>query len=54
MGAPQIIIIVLYSISLCIAANQHGKTIERKHNFWVSLIAIGIEVGLLIWGGFFW
>ena len=54
MGAPQIIIIVLYSISLCIAANQHGKTIERKDNFWISLVSIGIIVGLLIWGGFFW
>lgn len=54
MGAPQIIVIVLYSISLCIAANQHGKPKEGKYNFWVSLIAMGIEVGLLIWGGFFW
>lgn len=53
MGVPQIIVIVLYSASLCVAANQHGKMIESKHNFWVALIAIGIEVGLLIWGGFF-
>lgn len=54
MGIPQIILIVLYSISLCIAANQHGKPRDGENNFWVSLIGTGIIIGLLVWGGFFW
>lgn len=54
VGIPQIIVIVLYSISLCLAANQHGKPRDGEHNFWVSLIGTGIIIGLLVWGGFFW
>ena len=52
MGAPQIIWIILTAIGLLLVANQHGK--ERgKNNFWASLLAAGISIGLLIWGGFF-
>lgn len=54
MGAPQVIIIVLYAITLLLSAYNHGKPHENNQNFWVSLIGTGIIFGLLIWGGFFW
>lgn len=50
---PQILIIVLFSISLLLAANKHGREKSGKENFWTSLVAMAITVGLLIWGGFF-
>lgn len=53
MGIPQIIIIVLYAITLLLSAYNHGKPHENNQNFWVSLIGTGIIFGLLIWGGFF-
>ena len=49
----QIIYIILFIISLCIAANKHGKTESKTNNFWTSLIAYLISAGLLYWGGFF-
>jgi len=54
MGVPQIIIIVLYAITLLLSAYNHGKSYERNQNFWASLIGVAILFGLLIWGGFFW
>ena len=53
MGMPQIIIIVLYAITLLLSANNHGKPYEHNQNFCDSLIGVGIVFGLLIWGGFF-
>ena len=53
VGIPEIIIIVLYSLTLGTELTQHGKPREGKHSFWVSLIGCGIMIGLLIWGGFF-
>ena len=54
MGVPQIIIIVLYAITLLLSANNHGKSYKYNQNFWASLIGVAIVFGLLIWGGFFW
>lgn len=53
MKAPQIIIIVMYAMSLGIAAVQHGEPRNDKNNFFISSIAVAIQVALLIWGGFF-
>jgi len=53
MKAPQIIIIVLWGISLCASAYLHGKPKEDKHNFGITLLNTVIYAGLLIWGGFF-
>lgn len=52
MKAPQIILIVIYSISLLLSARDHGKP-RPNGNFWLSLVATVISVGLLLWGGFF-
>jgi len=52
MKVPQIIVIVLLSLSLMYNLIKHGED-KGKYNFWVSIIDVGVTVGLLIWGGFF-
>lgn len=52
MHTPQIIYIVLISIGLLTSANEHGKP-RTPNNFWAQLLASGIGIALLIWGGFF-
>ena len=49
---PQIIVLSLFGISLLVNAYEHGKP-RKPTNFWIVLAAIGIEVLLLYWGGFF-
>lgn len=53
MIIPQILMIVLFAVTLLLTANKHDKPREGKYNFWSALIAIIIQVGLLYWGGFF-
>ncbi|WP_158644416.1 hypothetical protein [Clostridium ihumii] len=53
MGIPQIIIIVLLCLSLGMSLAKHGEERTDKYNFLTSLVATGIEVAILIWGGFF-
>lgn len=53
MGIPQIIIIVIYVLSLGIAIEQHGRPREGKHNFWVALFMVACIFLILNWGGFF-
>ena len=52
MGAPQIIMVVLIALGLFIAAEKHGQP-RTNHDFGVTLVATAINVGLLVWGGFF-
>ena len=54
MGVPQVIVIVLYAITLLLSAYEQGKPYEYNKNFWGSLIGVAIVFGLLIWGEFFW
>lgn len=51
MKAPQIIMIVLYSIAVFTSLLKHGES-KGEYNFWASLIATVIEVLILKWGGF--
>lgn len=53
MRAPQIIMIALFAINLCLNAYLHGKPREGKYSFWTTLIGQAMKVGLLLWGGFF-
>ena len=53
LGIPQIIICILYITNLGMYAINHGKPREGNYNFWAGLIATGINVALLTWGGFF-
>ena len=51
--APQIIYLVLVLIALLAAANSHGKMEKRPKSFWISLVSIAVQAGLMYWGGFF-
>lgn len=54
MGAPQIIVIVLFACWLLIAADKHGQPKEpSRHNLAVTVVVVLIWTGLLQWGGFF-
>lgn len=53
MGIPQILIIVLYTLSLGMEIQQHGKPKEGNVNAGSSFLACAIIGGLLYWGGFF-
>lgn len=53
MGTPQIVMIVLYAISIGITMQKHGKPKEGTESLWLSLFAVGINVAILYWGGFF-
>lgn len=52
MGIPQILVIVLYAMSLGISLVNHGKRSEKTENAGVTLIATIIIISLLWWGGF--
>lgn len=53
MGIPQVIMIVMLSLTLFIDVVKHHEPREGEHNGWVTLIAIAIQVSILTWGGFF-
>lgn len=53
MGIPQIIMIIIFCLSLGITMAKNGQPREDKYSFFTSLVATGIQVGVLIWGGFF-
>lgn len=53
MKAPQIILCVLFAISLMCNAYLHGKPKAGTYSVWPALAGAGIEFGLLWWGGFF-
>lgn len=53
MKAPQIIMIALMAMNLGINLVKNGEPKDETYSFPVSLISIVINVGLLIWGGFF-
>ena len=52
MRLPQIIIIVMYSLSVLLSFYQSGKTKDYVKAI-SSLVMTMIVMGLLIWGGFF-
>lgn len=52
MGIPQIIIIVLISLSAGINIAEHGKPKNQKFNIFIDLASSVILVALLWWGGF--
>ena len=53
MGVPQILMVALFAVALLIGAYEHGKPKTGKNNFWSELVGTAIQVGLLVWGGFF-
>lgn len=53
MGVPQLIVIVLYALSLGINMAYHGKPKEGKYSLPATIFSAAIMFTLLIWGGFF-
>jgi hypothetical protein len=53
MKTPEIIIIILWSISLMYNSSLHGKERTGKHNIFSTLFAFGIMLSLFIWAGLF-
>lgn len=53
MGVWQIVWIGIMAVSLGSNLAMHGKPKKGKYNFFVALIAFGIETTVLILGGFF-
>ena len=52
MHWPQITMIALFAAGTAVSVIKHGEP-QGPQNAWSSLIAIGVEIGLLIAGGFF-
>lgn len=53
MNAPQIIIIILFGAQLGIGLAYDGKQHQRKISFMSEIFRVGVNAGLLYWGGFF-
>lgn len=53
MHAPQIILIVFFSLVMGLNLAMHGKPRTGNYNFFGTCIAVAIEVSILYWGGFF-
>lgn len=53
MGAPQIILIILYTLSIICNGFLHGRPKEGTYNVGAALLSTAITFGLLVWGGFF-
>ena len=53
MKAPQIIMIIIMTMNVSINLIKHGEPKDDVYSFPIALISTIINVGLLIWGGFF-
>ena len=53
MKAPQIIMIIIMAMNLGINLVKNGEPKNETYSFPVSLVSVVVNVGLLIWGGFF-
>lgn len=51
MNAPQIILVILWTITITVSIYKHGQ--ESTWNFYQSVIGVAINASLLWWGGFF-
>ena len=53
MKAPQIIMIIIMAMNLGINLVKNGEPKNETYSFPLSLVSAVVNVGLLIWGGFF-
>lgn len=53
MGAPQIILLGLWTLGLGVHLARHGQRREERYHFGGRAIATVVWVALLWWGGFF-
>jgi hypothetical protein len=52
MHLPQWIYLAIALMGLLTSARDHGRP-RTDQNFWTSLAATALALGLLYWGGFF-
>lgn len=50
---PQIIYLILATLSVCEAIKLHGKPKVENHNIIVYFVGLTIQILLLCFGGFF-
>jgi hypothetical protein len=53
MKAPQIIVIVLFAMSVGIDLVRDGEPKTGSHSVWITIADAVLTLGLLKWGGFF-
>jgi len=53
MKAPEVILIVLWTLSLCINFIKHGDPKDGEYNFWIELISVFIAYLFFRWAGLF-
>lgn len=53
MGIPQVIVIILYAMSLGVMFVKNGEPKEGTYSFWSAFISVVILFGCFWWGGFF-
>lgn len=53
MGAPEIILIILYALSLYLNLEKWGKGEISGSSFAGCVASTAVQFGLLAWGGFF-
>ena len=51
MEAPQIIMIMVFTLAFVVNALLHGKP-QKPYNLWSTIVAIIFNTVLLWWGGF--
>ena len=49
MNIALIIIYILNGLGLLACAHYHGKEHKSSYNFWVKLISVVIDLGLIWW-----
>jgi hypothetical protein len=52
IGWPQGILLAMTLLGFGIVAAKHGEP-RSNYSFPTTFVAVGIELGLLYWGGFF-
>ena len=53
LGIPQFIMILIFTLNLCISLMKHGETKKGNESFGLSVIGNAILFAILWWGGFF-
>ena len=53
MRAPQIIMIAIMAMDLGLHLAKNGEPRDDNYSFPIMLVSTAMQVGLLIWGGFF-
>lgn len=53
MGTPQVLAIILMTLSVILHGIKHGQDREGKYNIFLALTSVMIHVWILIEGGFF-